>query len=69
MGFVINDAMMIHIYELKKIAGDRFFFPPRGESIWSNARGTRSFFQDSIIVWAYEKCLGCDIQSKLEICG
>ena len=48
MGFVINDAMMIHTYELKKIAGDRLFFPPKGESILSNARGTLSFFQDSI---------------------
>ena len=48
MGFVINDAMMIHTYELKKIARDRlFFFLPIGESIWFDARGTWSFFQDS----------------------
>ena len=26
MGFVINDAMIIHTYELKKIARDRLFF-------------------------------------------
>ena len=32
------------------------FLPPRGESIWSNARGTWSVFQDSILnflkIWA-----------------
>ena len=33
MGFVINDAMMIQIYELKKIAGDRlFFFHQKGKA-------------------------------------
>ena len=47
---VINDAMIILIYELKKIAEDRLFFPPGGEKIWSIARGTWSFFQDSSFV-------------------
>jgi len=33
MGFVINDAMIIHTYKLKKIAGDRlvFFSTRRGK--------------------------------------
>ena len=28
MWIVINDAIVIHTYELKQIARDRFFFPP-----------------------------------------
>ena len=48
MGTIINDAIVIHTYELKKIAGERFFFSRREERIWFNARGMWSFFQDSI---------------------
>ena len=33
MGFVVNDAMIIHTYELKKIAGDRLgFFHQEGKT-------------------------------------
>ena len=30
MGYVINDAMMTHTYELKKISGYNFFFHQEG---------------------------------------
>ena len=44
MGFVINDAMpmVIHTYELKTIAGDKFFLP--GGKTYGLMSGVRGVF-------------------------
>ena len=48
MGFVINDAMMIHTYKLKKIAGDQLFFFHQEGKAYGLVPGVREVFSKMV---------------------
>ena len=56
MGFVVNDAMMIHTYELRTIAGDRLFFSTKKGKAYGLMPGVRGVFSKIV------KCVLRDLQ-------